>query len=580
MRDNLMSTKIRKYSSIIWFSVLLVTILPICISCEEEPEKDSLVVSRTEMIFESEGGEISFFIQTGAEEWRIQNPMDWVILSETNGAGDSGPITITVSSKTPEERNGVLKVIAGTADPIEITVSQKSSEFLYGLSLNYTKLNFKKGGNTFKINVTTDAPEWTINAEADWLHFSPASGTSGETEVSISADGNTTGEERAVSVSFAAEYTPTKAIQAIQIGKYYASFNVSPQPPNETGMTRTATELAKNMTMGINIGNTLEAIGGENAWGNPNISQTFVNALKNYGFNTVRLPCSYDQYANQVTGEISADWLNRVKEVVQYCINADLYVVLNIHWDGGWLDANINATNQEETIAKQKAFWEQIATKLRDFDERLMFAGSNEPPVENPSQMNILLSYHQTFIDAVRSTGGRNSYRVLVVQGPSTDIEKTYDLMNTLPKDKLSNKLMAEVHYYTPYQFTLMNEDASWGNMFYYWGADYHSTTDPSRNATWGEEADMERFFALTKSQFVNKGIPVILGEFGAYKRSNIPDQALHNSSVEYFNHYVVKTALKNGLIPYYWDTGGMINRSNGGVKDRGVLDALLSGGQ
>jgi hypothetical protein len=92
--------------------------------------------------------------------------------------------------------------------------------------------------------------------------------------------------------------------------------------------------------------------------------------------------------------------------------------------------------------------------------------------------MAVLNSYHQTFIDAVRSTGGKNAYRNLIIQGPATDIEKTNKLMTTLPTDKLANRLMVEVHYYTPYQFCLMEKDADWGKMFYYWGAGFHSTTD------------------------------------------------------------------------------------------------------
>jgi endoglucanase len=114
----------------------------------------------------------------------------------------------------------------------------------------------------------------------------------------------------------------------------------------------------------------------------------------------------------------------------------DMYVLLNIHWDGGWLDNNINTLKQDSVNAKQKALWEQIATTMRDFDEHLMFASANEPPVDNAAQMAILATYHQTFVNAVRSTGGKNSYRVLVVQGPSTDIDKTNDLMTALPQDR------------------------------------------------------------------------------------------------------------------------------------------------
>ena len=95
-----------------------------------------------------------------------------------------------------------------------------------------------------------------------------------------------------------------------------------------------------------------------------------------------------------------------------------MYVILNAHGDNGWLENNVNKEKKDSVNAKQKAIWEQIATTMRDFDEHLIFAGANEPTAKNAEQMAILNSYHQTFINAVRSTGGRNSHRVLVVQGP------------------------------------------------------------------------------------------------------------------------------------------------------------------
>jgi aryl-phospho-beta-D-glucosidase BglC (GH1 family) len=358
----------------------------------------------------------------------------------------------------------------------------------------------------------------------------------------------------------------------------FPSYNTSPLPPDATGMTSNATQLYAKFKMGINIGNTLEAIGGETAWGNPKVTQSFVNALKQNGFNAVRIPCSWDQYANQSTAQIQAAWLDRVKEVVQYCVNADMYVLLNIHWDGGWLDAHINSHDQASVNAKQKAFWEQIATKMRDFDEHVMFAGSNEPPVEDAAQMSILLSYHQTFINAVRSTGGKNTYRVLVVQGPSTDIDRTYDLMNTLPTDPTPNRMMVEVHSYTPYQFCLMTEDASWGTMFYYWGQNNHSTIEPSRNATWGEEDYVTTSYAKMKTKFTSKGIPLLLGEYGAYRRSTPLDMDKHQASVDHWATFTTTQAKSNGVQPFWWDTGALINRNTGVVQDQRTLNAIKLG--
>ena len=199
----------------------------------------------------------------------------------------------------------------------------------------------------------------------------------------------------------------------------------------------------------------------------------------------------------------------------------DVYVILNAHADLGWLENNVNAVKKDSVNAMQKAIWEQIATTLRDFDEHLIFAGTNEPKADNAEQMAILNGYHETFINAVRSTGGRNSYRVLVVQGPHTDPNITATLMTTMPHDPVPNKLMLEVHDYTPAAFTILTDgDASWGKMVYYWGAGNHSTIEPDRNATYGEEDAIITDFQGMKQKFVDKGIPVMLGEYAAWRRN------------------------------------------------------------
>lgn len=259
-----------------------------------------------------------------------------------------------------------------------------------------------------------------------------------------------------------------------------------------------------------------------------------------------------------------------------------MYVLLNIHWDKGWLENNCTAVKKDQVNAKQKALWEQIATAMRDFDEHLMFASANEPNVENSSQMEVLNSYHQTFVNAVRSTGGRNSYRVLVVQGPSTNMEKTCNLMNSLPTDKVKGRIMVEVHYYEPFQFCLMESDANWGKIFYYWGAKHHSAIEPGRNASNGEENDVNASFGKMKTKFVDKGIPVLLGEYGAYRRKHgayVPlDQAAHNDAVDYWLTYITRQANANGMLPFFWDTGGALDRRTYSVKDQRTIAAIKAG--
>lgn len=443
------------------------------------------------------------------------------------------------------------------------------------LSVSSSEELFTSDGGSSEVTVTSNT-KWSVGGNtANWFSAT-ASNTNGNGKISLVVQANTDNAERSGVISVTAGGI-TKDIKVRQLGKTISGSI----PPDATGMNSNAVQLAAKIRLGLNIGNTLEATGGETAWGNPKITKVFVDFVKQKGFNAIRLPCSFDQYAN-ATGQIQTEWLNRVKEVVQYCVDNDLYVILNIHWDGGWLENNVTTAKQDAVNARQRNYWTQIATHLRDFDEHLLFAGANEPNVDNATQMAVLLSYHQTFIDAVRATGGRNSYRVLIVQGPSTDIEKTNNLMNTLPVDPVSNRMMMEIHYYTPYQFTLMSKDESWGKMFYYWGQGYHSTTDATRNANWGEETDVDKYFGMMKTKFVDKGIPVVLGEYGAMRRTSLTGDALalHLASRAYYLKYVTKQARLNGILPFNWDTGELLSRQNNTVLDQQALDALVQGAQ
>lgn len=435
------------------------------------------------------------------------------------------------------------------------------------LSVSSYEELFSAAGGTSEVTVTCNT-NWNISSLASWLSATPST-TRGNGRISLNVQSNPTASERSTILSVTAENI-SKQINVRQLGKAISDSAAS--------MPSNAVQLAAKIKLGINIGNTLEAIGGETAWGNPQVTQALIDKYKQVGFSAVRIPCSWDQYANQTTGKISDQWLARVKQVVEYCIKDSLYVILNIHWDGGWLENNITTSAQSSVNSKQKTYWEQIATTMRDFDEHLMFASANEPNANDATSMGVLLSYHQTFVDAVRSTGGRNTYRVLVLQGPSTNIDYTSSLMNTLPSDPTPNRMMVEIHYYEPFQFTALSSDASWGKMFYYWGQDNHSTIEPSRNATWGEEDFVQAEFPKMKAKFIDKGIPVIMGEYGAYRRTTPVDTDKHQASVDHWITYVTKQAIANGLKPFWWDTGSMINRSSYPVTDQRTLNAIIAG--
>ncbi|MEP6613805.1 MAG: cellulase family glycosylhydrolase [Mucilaginibacter sp.] len=453
------------------------------------------------------------------------------------------------------------------------------------LTVGQSAITFTAEGGAQDLSISSNAT-WNIsNPGSSWLQLNTTSGNSGSTVIHLNTlSENTTGTTRSSVLVITASNGQTRRITVSQSSSIYPSYNTSQKAPDASGMSSNAAQIAAKIKLGWNIGNTLEAQGGETGWGNPLITEDYVKYVKQQGFTAIRLPCAWNMghLSNPATAQIDPNWLKRVKEVVGYCVNNDMYVLLNIHWDGGWLDNNINAVKQDSINAKQKAFWEQIATAMRDFDEHLMFASANEPPVDNAAQMAILASYHETFVNAVRSTGGRNSYRVLVVQGPSTNMDKTNDLMPDLPADKVAARMMVEVHYYDPFQFTALDGDASWGKMFYYWGAGHHSVIEPDRNATWGEEDAIKASFLKMKTKFTDKGIPVLLGEYGAYRRNNtahVPiDLATHNDAVDYWITFVTKQAKANGMLPFFWDTGGALDRQNYSVKDQRTINAIIAG--
>jgi aryl-phospho-beta-D-glucosidase BglC (GH1 family) len=367
------------------------------------------------------------------------------------------------------------------------------------------------------------------------------------------------------------------------------SGEVSPnsQEPDATGMTHTAIQIASDIYAGWNIGNTLEAINGstpsETAWGNPKITEKLIQSIKSAGFNAVRLPCAWDGYVtDRSTYKISDTWLNRVDEVVGWCVNNGLYAIVNIHWDGGWLENNCTESKKAENLKEQYALWIQIADKLRNYDEHLLFAGCNEPNAEDEAKMAVLREYEQTFVDAVRATGGKNYYRTLIVQGPNTDIDNTYKYFGDMPKDVVEGRMMAEVHYYSPWNFCGMTKDESWGKYFCFWGEGNH-IADSDRNANWGEEDYLLSQFQKMKTQFVDKGYPVILGEYGALSDftntlSTEAEKQAHRQSRYDFNMKVTREAKNHGMVPFMWDTGNGMDRNTGDIKADYVIPAIMEG--
>lgn len=339
-----------------------------------------------------------------------------------------------------------------------------------------------------------------------------------------------------------------------------------------------ATQIANEMTIGWNIGNSLEVPDGETAWGNPMVTQQLIDAVYDAGFNTIRIPCAWNSHADQSTLEIDTSWLARVKEVVDYGYTHDMFVILNSHWDNGWLEENPFYSMQAEVNTKQAAYWTQIADYFNDYDEHLLFAGTNEVHADynepTAEYIEVQQSYLQTFVDAVRATGGNNTSRTLIVQTYNTNIWHGLNYFS-LPSDVISDRLMVEVHHYDPYDFTLNTN-----NTCIYWGSPY-----PSQSAcSWAQEDYIDDLFSRVSTQWTAKGIPVIMGEYGAIKRTSLNDPDAI-ASREYWLEYNTAAAKNNGVIPIYWDNGyagdnglALFDRNTGAIVDQGGLSALMEG--
>lgn len=357
---------------------------------------------------------------------------------------------------------------------------------------------------------------------------------------------------------------------------------------DENAMPSDAKTLASKIVAGINIGNTLEAVGDwcgnlETCWGASPVTQELLDAYKAAGFNAVRIPVSWHSHeSNTQTFEIDPTWMARIKQVVDYAMNDDLYVILNIHWDNGWLEKNCTKAKQADVNKEQAALWKQIATTFRDYDEHLIFASANEPDANDAEEASVLKSYHQTFVNTVRATGGNNALRNLIVQAPSTAIDKAIEY-DVVPTDVVPNRMMMEVHFY-PYTYALMEEDADWGNCHYFWGSKYDNIVINGVNRSvgangWCNEAYVNGEFAKMKSKYVDKlGMPVILGEYAVMNRDLKASgyQQTFEESRAYYYEYVNREAKKSGLVPFLWETpGNIFNRGVDGNADCSVSNSV-----
>jgi endoglucanase len=324
------------------------------------------------------------------------------------------------------------------------------------------------------------------------------------------------------------------------------------------------------MGLGWNLGNTMEACGDwikgsrvhsyETAWGNPDTTQEMIDKIKATGFRSVRIPVAWSNMMGE-SYTIESDLLERVQQIVDYVLKDGMIAVVNIHWDGGWWTGF--PKDHDKTMQRYTRMWSQIAGYFRDYPATLIFESLNEEGCFNgvwnrygggtreqkEKAFGILGDINQAFVDLVRRSGGMNAKRHLLIAGYCTDIELTVDPLFVMPKDPVSHDIVS-VHYYTPYTFAGLEHDESWGKARPTWGA-------PE------DRAELDANMQKLKARFLDRGVPVIVGEYGA---------TLKTKELESVRRYILSVAEKAygmGMCPMLWDAGPHFNRRTLAWNDR-----------
>lgn len=388
-------------------------------------------------------------------------------------------------------------------------------------------------------------------------------------------------------------------VGTVVAGSFTAPFSVQAAKKDTTSFEDlNQSQIVEAMGPGWNLGNQLESVTDnvpeETNWGNPVITEKLIQSVKAAGFKSIRIPVSYfAKIDDDKDYTIDSKWLDRVQEVVDYCIKNDLYAVINIHGDGyntidgSWLLCN--GKNQTEIKKKYKKVWKQIAERFKNYDEHLLFESMNEEFDGSYSEPNKeyyqnINDYNQIFVDTVRKTGDNNTKRWLIIPGWNTNIDYTAgDYGFKLPTDQYRDKsidkeeqrIMISVHYYSPWDFCGGENGVitQWGN----------EADDPSKTSTTCDETYMKNQLNLMKTTFADKGYPVFIGEYGSINKTS------YDSENEYYRAYFARKlcqlSRKNGCIPMYWDNGyngvhgfGLFDRTTCEVTQPVIIDAIMEG--
>lgn len=332
----------------------------------------------------------------------------------------------------------------------------------------------------------------------------------------------------------------------------------------------TSWQIVDDMGLGYNIGNTFDSIGSwitiddpweyQRAWGNDPVSKHFIQKVRQAGFKTIRLPVSWTKWIDG-NNQIDPGYMSAVQTVVDWCMEEDMYVILNVHHDSGAADnawvRNI-VTDFDGTSRKYAAVWTQIANNFANYGDHLIFEGMNEvefPAAGSRSREYELLNHlNQLFVDTVRATGGNNAKRHLLIPGFNTDIKMTSDRRYHMPDDP-AGRCILSIHYYSPSPFAVAEHDVDW--------------CEPV--TTWGSEEDIQAVrdhLSILVENFLGKGVPVIIGEYGVLTEDNKEKESIHR-----YVRMIPEMMMEYGMCPVLWDTSNagdmkFIERNTGEFYD------------
>ncbi len=322
-----------------------------------------------------------------------------------------------------------------------------------------------------------------------------------------------------------------------------------------------ALEFVEDMKLGWNLGNTFDAytdvnkedeLSYETEWSKVLTTREMIDAISDAGFRTIRIPVSWHNHvSDDGSYTISKAWLDRVQEVVDYAIDDDMYVIINIHHDNSvnYMYPAIRYLEQSEAYVA--AIWFQVATRFADYDEHLIMEGMNEPRLvgsanewwldmnkpECVEAVQCINELNQVFVDTVRAAGGRNESRYLLVPGYAASLQGATNEYFVLPQDIEGNtdKILVEVHGYVPYNFAL--QAAGEAGSTDQWSADSAASTSEIDNM-------MDELY----ERYVKNGVGVVIDEFGARdKDGNL------QARTDYASYYVA-AARERGITCCWWD--------------------------